>query len=50
MPILATIPAEITTAFTDLDALWVLAKGFIITVGVFMLLWRFFRKTAPKAR
>lgn len=47
---LATLPAEITTAMSDLDALWLLVKAFVITVGIFFVLWRFFRRGAAKAR
>jgi len=44
----ATIPAEITTAVTDLEGVWDLLQPVILSVGIFVVLWRFFRKGARK--
>lgn len=46
---LATVPAEITTALTDVNDVWDDIKLLIIAVGVFVIIWRFFRKGASKA-
>jgi len=46
--VIATIPAEITTAVTDLEGVWDLLQPVILSVGIFVVLWRFFRKGARK--
>jgi len=46
--VLATIPAEISTAVTDLEGVWDLIQPVILSVGIFVILWRFFRKGAKK--
>lgn len=46
---LATVPAEITTALTDVNDVWDDIKLLMIAVGVFVIIWRFFRKGVSKA-
>jgi len=44
--IIATIPTEISGALTDLADLWDDIKPLVIAVGVFTILWRFFKRRA----
>lgn len=44
--ILATIPPEISGALTDMSDLWDDIKPFVLAVGVFVILWRFFKRRA----
>jgi len=46
LQIVGAVPAEITTALEDLTGLWDDIKPFIMAVGVFLILWRFFRRRA----
>jgi len=46
--LIATIPTEISTAVTDLEGVWDLLQPVILSVGIFVVLWRFFRKGARK--
>jgi len=45
----ATVPAEITTALADAESVWTSVKALIILIGLFLILWAFFRKGIRKA-
>lgn len=47
---MATVPVEISGAITDLEDTWDLIKPVIIAVGIFSVLWAFFRRKAGKVR
>jgi len=40
----ATVPAEITTALADVNDVWDDVKLLIIAVGIFFVVWKFFRR------
>jgi len=46
---LAAVPAEITTLDADLTSVWTLVKTLIISIGVFIIMWKFFRRGVNKA-
>jgi len=45
----ATVPAEITTALTDINDVWDDVKLLILAVGLFLIMWKFFRKGTSKS-
>lgn len=49
MSVFATAPAEIDTAIADATSTWTSIKTLIVAVGVFVVLWKFFKKGISKA-
>lgn len=45
----AAIPTEISGAVTDLTDLWDDIKVLVIAIGLFVIMWKFFRKGSNKA-
>lgn len=45
----AAVPTEITTALADLSGLWDDIKELVIAIGLFVIMWKFFRKGSNKA-
>lgn len=45
----AAIPTEISGALTDLTDLWDDIKVVVIAIGLFIIMWKFFRKGSNKA-
>lgn len=45
----AAVPTEISTALTDLAGLWDDIKELVIAIGLFVIMWKFFRKGSNKA-
>lgn len=49
MNLLATVPAEITTAFTDLDTVVTAVKALAVSFGIFFIVWALFTKGSRRA-